>query len=403
MASSPLSRQVRRALRGSRAAPLQGLDARRLAVFGAVFTVTWNIVAALPLVASRAPSGRPPTAGEKADEQFPAHPSPGRVEVLRSIRGVPVEIVGAYEAPAAFEQVRSGQYFVFDRRAQSIWGIDRTLTGTWKIVSIGQERGRIYQPLAFASEPGGNFVVLDQPGGGQRLQVFAAGGAPLGGFDLGSRETQAMVVDGLVLNAIGFLHFDGRKILASRVTDGTLFTEFTLAGATARHFGDLRRTGQEHDPVVHRALNTGIPLADPTGGYYFVFQTGVPQFRKYDAGGQIVFERHVEGREMNAVVSKLPTTWPKRRGKSGEEIPIVPPVIRAAAVDPGGNLWLSLTVPYTYVYDSNGDKVRTIQFRAAGTIAPTSLLWRRQTDTTSIFASPRRLLVTPGCFEFDPG
>jgi len=68
------------------------------------------------------------------------------------------------------------------------------------------------------------------------------------------------------------------------------------------------------------------------------------------------------------------------------------PAIRAAAVDPQGQLWISLSQPYTYVYDARGDKVRTVQFSAAGTISPTSLFFTRD----------GRLLVTPGCYEFDP-
>ena len=61
-------------------------------------------------------------------------------------------------------------------------------------------------------------------------------------------------------------------------------------------------------------------------------------------------------------------------------------------VDASGKLWVSLTVPYTYVYDADGDKVRTVQFAGAGTISPTSLFFTRD----------GRLLVTPGCYEFDP-
>jgi hypothetical protein len=48
-------------------------------------------------------------------------------------------------------------------------------------------------------------------------------------------------------------------------------------------------------------------------------------------------------------------------------------------------------VPYTYVYDPDGDKIRTVQFRGAGTLAPTALF----------FGTKGRLLVTPGLYEFD--
>ena len=136
-------------------------------------------------------------------------------------------------------------------------------------------------------------------------------------------------------------------------------------------------------------MNSGLPLVDPSGGYYFVFQTGEPVFRKYDAAGQLVFERHVEGREIDALVAGLPSKWPTRTTDAGE-LPLVTPTIRTAAVDPSGHLWIAFTVPYTYVFDHDGDKVRTVQFRAAGIMTPSSLFFGRNAT----------ILVTPGLFEF---
>ncbi len=68
----------------------------------------------------------------------------------------------------------------------------------------------------------------------------------------------------------------------------------------------------------------------------------------------------------------------------------MPATVRAAAVDPAGRLWVSLTVPYTYVYDRRGEKIHTVQFQAADLLSPASLF----------FASGHRILVTPGCYEF---
>jgi hypothetical protein len=71
---------------------------------------------------------------------------------------------------------------------------------------------------------------------------------------------------------------------------------------------------------------------------------------------------------MDPHVGRAPTTWPRKRG----EIPIVPAMVRTAAVDREGNLWISLAAPFTYVCDASGDKRRTLQFRGAGIISPTS-------------------------------
>jgi hypothetical protein len=52
---------------------------------------------------------------------------------------------------------------------------------------------------------------------------------------------------------------------------------------------------------------------------------------------------------------------------------------------------VSFLIPYTYVFDDAGEKIRTVQFRAAGMLAPTSIF----------FNTRGRLLVTPGCYQFD--
>jgi hypothetical protein len=113
--------------------------------------------------------------------------------------------------------------------------------------------------------------------------------------------------------------------------------------------------------------------------------------RKDDAKGGHVFERHIEGRELDDYVSALPTRWPSRR-IGDREVPYVAPTVRTAAVSRQGDLWIGLTVPYTYVYDAHGDKSRTVQFTATGIFSPTSMSFTRN----------GRLLVTPGCYEYDP-
>jgi hypothetical protein len=170
-----------------------------------------------------------------------------------------------------------------------------------------------------------------------------------------------------------------------------LFSEYLPNGSAVRGIGTLRATGFEQDRQLHMALNAGLPLVDPTGGFVYVFLAGTPAFRKYDAKGELVFERHIEGRELDEHLRVLPTRWPRRKVED-REVPLVTPTVRAAAVDARGQVWVSLVLPYTYVYDKDGDKLRTVQFRAAGIIAPTSLF----------FTPNGRLLVTPGCYEFQP-
>jgi hypothetical protein len=211
------------------------------------------------------------------------------------------------------------------------------------------------------------------------------------GFFLPGQPAARIELGPLVLNGVSSVRYAGERLLISHPESGALFSEYSTRGYALRSIGRLRDTGLEAERDLHIAMNAGIALPDPTGGFYFVFITGRPMFRKYDAAGTLVRERWVQGVELDGYIDAQPTRWPRRRVLE-REVPLVTPVVRTAAVDRRGQLWISLTVPYTYVYDEQGDKVRTLQFAGAGTISPTSLFFTRD----------GRLLVTPGCYEFDP-
>jgi hypothetical protein len=270
-----------------------------------------------------------------------------------------------------------------------VFGIDEQMQSTWEIVHIGAEPGRIIDPTAFSVEPGGTFVVADAPNNRERIQIFSPVGFRIGGFMLPGRAKTRVVFENIVFSGIGTLQYTGTSILMSQPETGALITEYTLAGGVSRTFGRLRQTGHEADRELHLALNSGVPLIDPTGGFFFVFQTGVPVFQKYDRAGRLVYERRIQGREIDDFVEQLPTTWPRRQTSEGE-LPLVRPTIRAAAVDRSGRLWVAFVVPYTYVFDADGDKIRTVQFQGAGIVSPNSLFFDRH----------GRLLVTPGLYEF---
>ena len=313
------------------------------------------------------------------------------VEVLRATGGLPPHIVGLFEEPLGFQQVQGGPYYVFDRRGHTVYTVDADKTAARKLVEIGQERGRVIQPRGFDTNATGSFVVADAPGGVDRVQIFGPAGLLVYGFRLPARLPPAITVGSLVLSGLGSIHFAGERLLISHPEIGALFTEYSRFGVALRNIGQLRQTGFEQERDLHLALNAGLPLANPRGGYYFVFLGGRPMFRKYSADGRLLFERHIEGPELDGLINSLPTEWPRRRIED-RELPFVPPTVRTAAVDARGQLWVSLSLPYTYVYDADGEKVRTVQFRAAGLVSPSSLS----------FTADGRLLVTPGCYEFDP-
>lgn len=309
------------------------------------------------------------------------------VETLRAVSSLSPAISSRFQDPIGCAETTTGEIVVLDRRAHTVYTVSADRKSVRKVLEIGSEQGRVLSPGVLALSRDDIFAVADAPDGQERIQFFSLTGTRLGGFWLAKRVAPRLVMEPLVLNGVGSMHFTGKTFLVSEPDAGGLFLERDIEGTVLRQIGVLRPTGQESDRDLHLSLNIGMPLVDPAGGFYFVFQTGRPMFRKYAADGTLVFERHIEGVELDGQIQALPTTWPKRTPGA---LPLVSAIVRTAAVDPDGRLWVSLMAPFTYVYDRNGDKIRTVRFEAGGNLSPTSLFFTRG----------GRLLVTPGCHEF---
>lgn len=337
-------------------------------------------------------SGRAgPLADDSAATLLGLEPRVEAAEVveLRASAALPAHVAGMFEEPLGYQELADGRQIVFDRRGHAVYVVDAGRSGATKIVQVGREEGRVLGPVAFDVAPDGTFVVADAPNRRERIQHFDVNGKRLGGFTLPGRAEPRVAVGSLVLNGIGSLQFTGTSILINQPETGAVITEYALNGYPMRSIGRLRPTGHEDDRALNLALNTGLPLVAPDGGFFFVFQTGEPVFRKYDRRGNLEFERVVQGRELDEFVRTLPRSWPARRAGS-QELPLVPPTIRSATLDRTGGLWLSFAVAVTYRYDRDGDRVGAYRFRAAGPLQPASLH----------FADRGRLLVTPGLHEF---
>jgi hypothetical protein len=315
---------------------------------------------------------------------------PGRVEILKSVGGLPVETCNAFRDPVNLQQTAAGAYYVFDRRDHAVYSVGPDRKSPVKIVDVGGEGGRLLEPTAFDLAPNGTFAVADAPRGQERLQVFDASGKWIAGFFLPGRAQTRVSVSGLAMGGVSTLAFLGNGIALNQPETGSLITEYGLSGTPVRSIGVLRATGHENDRQLHFAMNTGIPLPVRGGGYYFVFISGMPMLRRYDAKGGLLYERVIQGRELDPILEQAPKKWP-RRTVDGTELPVVVPNVRTAAVDNAGRLWVVFLTPFTYVFDPDGEKIRTVQFRAAGILAPHSLF----------FAPNGRVLVTPGCYEFE--
>jgi hypothetical protein len=313
-------------------------------------------------------------------------------ETLRPVGGLSQRVCDALHEPIALVQARSGRYLLLDRRAHTVYAVDRTGTQLTKLMEAGLQKGEVLQPAVLSLGEDDGYAITDAPFGQERIQVYTRNDMQIRAFLRPGLTTPRLTMGPLILNGVGSLQFTGSSYYINAPESGALVTELDLNGDVVRHFGVLRRTGQEHDRNVHLALNIGLALPGADGSVTFVFQTGVPQFRKYDATGALVFERHIEGSQLDPYLQMLPTTWPTRTVGDGT-YPIVSPTLRTAALDPEGNLWVSLVAPYTYVYDRYGDKRRTVQFDGTSGTSPVSLSFSR-------VPGPTRALVLPGCYAY---
>lgn len=314
-----------------------------------------------------------------------------RAERLTAARALPPDVAGKFRELVNLQEAPDGSYYAFDRRAHAVHRINAAWTSSSLLVSVGQKRGELLQPSAFDSS-GDVFVVSDAPFGIDRIQLFFKDATALGVFQPQIRSLPRVTLGATVMNGAGSLELAGESVLLSEPDTGWLVSEYSLEGKPRRHFGRLRATGHESDKDVHLALNTGIPVAARDGGVWFVFQAGVPLLRKYNAAGELMFERHIEGIELDPIVRALPSTWPRARSAGADrELPLVSPNVQTAAAAPDGSLWIALSLPYVYVFDETGDKVRAVELYGKGPIAPSSLAFTRA----------GKLLVTPDGYEFD--
>lgn len=313
------------------------------------------------------------------------------VDRLTSVGGIPAFLAGEFEDAAGYARRPDGSSLVFDRRRHRVYAVDAPRTTVTPLVEIGYELGRVLRPTAFDVAGSGDFIVADAPGRRPRVSVFDAAGRVLNTFSVAATESPRITLENLVLNGIAAARYTGVTVLVNQPEQGVLVREYSVTGAVQRQVGLLRRTGFESEPDVHFAFNAALPLPTPDGGLYVVFLAGPPAFRKYSATGVLEFERVIQGRQLDPIVLGMPTIWP-RRSVDDLSYPLVRPTVRTAAVDPQGRLWVALPSSHVYVFDTDGEKIRTLQLIGAGTITPNSL-W---------FARDGRLLVTPGLYDFAP-
>ena len=280
----------------------------------------------------------------------------------------------AFAEPAGYGRVPDGPAYVFDRRGHSVHTVNPGDRSVRTLVAIGGEPGRLLEPSAFDVAADGSFAVADAPGGRERIQVFGPAGIRIGGFTRAGRTAARVAIGSLVLSGVGSLVYTGPTVVLSGSDTGWLLTVHAARRAYPQH-----RPAPRHRP---RRRSRTAPRAErrsraPRWGTAASSSSSSPA-RRPSAGtsapGEMMFERVIQGRDLESdPVAVLPQRWPPAPsvcagGAAGRRQSSAPRLsIREGA------LWVSFVLPFTYVFDADGEKIRTVQFRAAGVVAPSSL------------------------------
>src|SRR4029450_1379919 len=141
---------------------------------------------------------------------------PAPPTTLRSVSGLPAHIAGRFTDLTRCEQTADGTYFVFDRRAHTVYSVPPGAEAPKEIVQIRAEPGKTLPPSAFALARTRTFVIADAPANRGRVQIFMASGSRLAGFALPGREISLVAMDGLILNGLASIAYSGRSVYINR-------------------------------------------------------------------------------------------------------------------------------------------------------------------------------------------
>jgi hypothetical protein len=133
----------------------------------------------------------------------PAAQTSRTLDVLRPVGGLPAHIAGRFQEPIGFAQTESGQYLVLDRRAHTVFAVDRAKRGVREVIQIGFEEGRVLGAGVLSVGADDIFAVADAPNGVERIQYFSLAGSLIGGFFLEPVRGPRLSFGPVVINGIG--------------------------------------------------------------------------------------------------------------------------------------------------------------------------------------------------------
>lgn len=242
----------------------------------------------------------------------------------------------------------AGEYYVSDFRGNRIVVLDEYLNVRRGIGRIGSGPGQLIHPANIRVTNGGIIYVVDS--GNDRIQQFDTDGHYV-------REFRTTLFEGFGLNSRG-------EVFLNQPEQGFLVTVYSPFGRKLRSLGKLKTFSsvygqqfQQKDDPYKIAINRVRLSVDDEDNVYVSFMLA-PLIQKYSPDGTLLFEKRLEGPEIENLTRVLVTDTPDKYISFAydgleERVIVLDPVVDVS----GKRIYIILADGSVYVADWEGNKL----------------------------------------------
>ena len=242
-----------------------------------------------------------------------------------------------------------GKYFLTDIDGNRLFVVNSKMEVEREFGRIGSAPGRLFHPGYL--DIGGDGTVFVEDGGNERIVKFDEKGQYAGEFRVNA--FQGMAVD------------TQNQLYLGQPEEGKLITVYSSTGTKLRSFGQLKKyseiygdANRDKDVTYKTALNRVRLATDKDGNLYVSFMI-VPLIQKYSPDGTLVFERRLEGPEIDHLMEAIHKRRYIATKVDGVDVRIIAldPVIDPA----NGSILVPLVDGSIYVADREGNKLNLLR------------------------------------------
>ncbi len=189
-----------------------------------------------------------------------------------------------FDHPQHLRRDRRGNYYVVDKNNHRVCVFDPSENFKFQIGQLGQGPEDLNHPGPLVLGPHGWLYVGDSDN--FRTQIFDQSGHRIGGFH------SPLISPDLVVNSRG-------EIFLNHPTRGRLISVYSSEGKLLRQFGDLMSLSHAYpghpDDEKYQVPLSRVVMDIDEGDNLYVAYLFAPIIQKYDAAGNLLWERNLKG------------------------------------------------------------------------------------------------------------